>query len=198
MEFTVLNPGSPQVFTLGDDESMHLFLPILEGSSETNLRVELKGDRSRVVTHIVFFGSGTEKQKVRVEHVHLGRETVSELFSKGAVTDEAVSSFYGTVQMEPGSNGAKGHLEEHNLLLSPTAKIDAVPALEIHHDDVQASHAATLEKVDAERLFYLQARGLSQAEAVELIVEGFFKAAFEPLPDELREKLYTQILSKLS
>jgi Fe-S cluster assembly scaffold protein SufB len=62
---------------------------------------------------------------------------------------------------------------------------------------VQASHAATLEKVDAEKLFYLLSRGLTEAAAMELLVEGFFREALEGLPAERREDYYSAILKKL-
>ena len=78
-------------------------------------------------------------------------------------------------------------------------KIEAVPALEIEHNEVEASHAATLERVDEEKLFYLNARGLPTAEAMELLVEGFFEDAFSSLEDEeLRRSLTAELFKKLA
>lgn len=187
-------------FVLEDDAVLDYFLPILgDENSNSRVTVELKGKRSRVNSHIVFFGHGTQEQKIHFEHVHLGQDTESSMSAKGAAKDKAVSSFFGSVKMLPGSINAKGHLSEHNLILSPHARITAIPALEIEHNEVEASHAATLERVDEEKMFYLNARGLPTAEAMELLVEGFFEAAFSSLEDEeLRRKLIAELFKKLA
>ena len=187
-------------FVLEDDAVLDYFLPILgDENSNSRVTVELKGKRSRVNSHIVFFGHGAQEQKIHFEHVHLGQDTESSMSAKGAAKDKAVSSFFGSVKMLPGSINAKGHLSEHNLILSPHARITAIPALEIEHNEVEASHAATLERVDEEKMFYLNARGLPTAEAMELLVEGFFEAAFSSLEDEeLRRKLIAELFKKLA
>ncbi len=187
-------------FVLEDDAILDYFLPILsDDNSDSRVTVELKGKRSRVNSHIVFFGHKTQEQKIRFEHIHLGEDTQSSMSAKGAAKDRAVSSFFGSVKMLPGSINAKGHLSEHNLILSPHARIEAIPALEIEHNEVEASHAATLERVDEEKMFYLNARGLPTAEAMELLVEGFFEAAFSSLEDEeLRRTLTAELFKKLA
>ena len=187
-------------FVLEDDAVLDYFLPILgDENSESFVKVELVGKRSRVNSHIVFFGHKNQEQKIRFEHIHVGEDTVSSMSAKGAAKDQAVTRFFGSVHMLPGSINAKGHLSEHNLILSPNAKIEAIPALEIEHNEVEASHAATLERVDEEKLFYLNARGLPTSEAMELLVEGFFEAAFSSLEDEeLRSKLTAELFKKLA
>ena len=101
--------------------------------------------------------------------------------------------------MLPGCSGSDAMLEEHNLLLSKGCKIEAVPGLEIQHNEVQASHAATLEKVDEEKLFYLQSRGLSPEEGLELLVEGFFWDALQKCPNlAFSERIFKDILKCLS
>lgn len=191
-------PNEQLRFRVKNDATLHYFLPVVDDdSSSTHVVVELEGDHSSVDSKIVFFGNAKQEQDLRVEHVHWGRNTISHMTAKGAVKDSAQSKFWGSIRMKPGSRGAQGDLNEHSLLLSSGAKIEAVPALEIEHDDVQASHAATLEKVNEEKLFYLLSRGLSEAEALELLVEGFFRDALEFLPIEQREDLYSAILKKL-
>lgn len=183
-------------FRLKAGAVLNYFLAVLD-VSKTHVIVDLEGEASRVDSQVIFFGDQEQEQDIRVEHVHRGRETHSIMHSRGAVKDKAWGRFYGLVRMEKGATGADGHLNEHNLLLSPNARIEAVPALEIEHDDVKASHSATLEKVDAERLFYLCSRGLDESAAVQVLVEGFFTSALESLPLEQREDLYSAILKKL-
>lgn len=191
-------PNEQLRFVLKSGAHLDYFLPVLdEASSKSHVVVELQGDNSSVKSQVVFFGHKKQVQALRLEHIHSGRSTVSSLVAKGAVKDEALSQFFGLIKMLPGSIGAEGTLHEHSLLLSPGARIEAVPALEIEHDEVQASHAATLEKVDEEKLFYLLSRGLNEAAAMELLVEGFFREALESLPIERREIIFSAILSKL-
>lgn len=191
-------PNEQLRFVLKSGAHLDYFLPVLdEASSKSHVVVELQGDHSSVKSQVVFFGHKKQVQALRLEHIHSGRATVSSLVAKGAVKDEALSQFFGLIKMLPGSIGAEGSLHEHSLLLSQGARIEAVPALEIEHDEVQASHAATLEKVDEEKLFYLLSRGLNEAAAMELLVEGFFKDALESLPIEAREDYYAAILKKL-
>ncbi len=191
-------PGEALHFRLQTGAVLHYFLPVLE-SSKTQVRVELEGAGAQVHSHIVFLGTGKEDQAIDIQHLHLGKNTRSTLVAKGAAKDKARGNFIGTITMKPGSLEAVGSLEEHALILSPLARISTLPALEINHNDVQASHAATIERVDAERLFYLRSRGLSEQQGLELMVEGFFRDALEALEDtDLRSALLENILTRLA
>ncbi len=185
-------------FTLEEGAQLEYFHHVL-GDSEDQVKVLLEGDESSVLSQTIFFGSKSEKQTLSVNHVHIGKNTRSQMISRGAVKDTAYSHFYGNILMMPGCSGADGTLEEHNLLLSSGSKIEAVPALEIHHDEVQASHSATLERVDEEKLFYLESRGLEAKEGLELLVEGFFWDALQKCPNlAFSEQIFKDILKCLS
>lgn len=191
-------PNEQLRFVLKNGAHLKYFLAVLnQDSSKTHVVIELQGDYSRVDSKVIFFGNKKQEQNLRLEHIHCGRGTVSTLVAQGAVKDQALSQFYGLIKMLSGSIGAEGSLHEHSLLLSPGARIETVPALEIEHDEVQASHAATLEKADAEKLFYLLSRGLNEKAAIELLVEGFFNSALELLPPKQRALYYSAIMAKL-
>ncbi len=175
-------------FVLDKDASLRLKMCRVDGGKD-DVTVELKGEGSEVTSEVVFLGREGE-QDLRIVHRHVGRHTRSRMLSKGAVVGRSRSYVVGTIRMEPGCSGADGILEERNLLLSDEAKIDAQPNLEIRHDDVKASHAATVERVDDEKLFYLASRGIPQKEAKRLIVEGFFGDA---LPERILKKLLTSL-----
>lgn len=175
---------------LGENSEFNYFHNILGGSeSEDSLKVFLEGESSRALTQTLFFAGYEQRQSITVEHIHSGKNTQSTLISKGAVKDKARDFFNGTLRILPGSSGAVGDLIEHNLLLSPNARIEAIPALEISHHEVQASHSATMERVDEDKLFYLCSRGLTQEAAFKLMVEGFFWEALEKMGDERLSKL---------
>jgi Fe-S cluster assembly protein SufD len=75
--------------------------------------------------------------------------------------------------IEKNAQQTKSFLRENVLLLSPNAKAEAIPNLEIEANDVKCSHAATISNISDEEVFYLMSRGISRKEAEELIVEGF-------------------------
>lgn len=193
-------------FSIADKKIFHLaegarleYFHHAFGDCSDSVKVLLEGDEASVLGQTLFFGHKNEKQKLRVDHVHLGERTRSQMISRGAVRDTAFSHFYGNILMERGCTGADGTLEEHNLLLSKGSKIEAIPALEIHHNEVQASHSATLERMDDEKLFYLESRGLPPQEGLELLVEGFFWDALQKCPDlAYSEHLFNHILKCLS
>ncbi|MEK9160124.1 MAG: SufD family Fe-S cluster assembly protein [Patescibacteria group bacterium] len=189
---------SEKNFVLEEGALLEYFHHVL-GDSEENTIVTLQGNESRVLSQTIFFGRESDKQTLRVDHIHQGKNTVSKMISRGAVKDSAYGHFYGNIRMLPGCSGGDAMLEEHNLLLSKGCKIEAVPGLEIQHNEVQASHSATLEKVDEEKLFYLQSRGLSPEEGLELLVEGFFWDALQKCPNlAFSERIFKDILTCLS
>lgn len=199
LRWMTYHPGkSEKTFTLEEGAQLDYYHHVL-GESEENTKIFLEGNESSAVSQTIFFGQDSEKQSMRVDHVHKGKNTRSRMISRGAVKDKAYGHFYGTIQMLPGCSGADASLEEHNLLLSSGCKIEAVPGLEIQHNEVQASHSATLEKVDEEKLFYLQSRGLSPKEGLELLVEGFFWDALQKCPNlAFSERIFKDILKCLS
>ncbi len=183
-----------KIFFLEEAAELDYFHHVL-GESEDKVMVNLNGNESRVLSQTLFFGQNSEKQNFQINHVHKGKNTRSKMISRGAVKDTAYSHFFGNITMQPGCSGADGSLEEHNLLLSSGSKIEAIPALEVHHDEVQASHSATLERIDDEKLFYLQSRGLPQRESIELMVEGFFWDALQKCPNlAFSERIFKDIL----
>jgi Fe-S cluster assembly scaffold protein SufB len=84
------------------------------------------------------------------------------------------------------------------MMLSPQAKIDAIPSVLVAADDVSASHGGTVGELDEAVIFYMQSRGLTREQAVRLIVEGFFEPLIGELEDEaLEELLRARIARKL-
>ena len=103
------------------------------------------------------------------------------------MTDRAVGSFYGLVSIKKGAKNTDTFFREDALLLSDTAKAEAIPSLEIDENEVKAGHASTVGPVDEEQLFYLTSRGITRKEAESLVVRGFLFPVSEKLSD--KEKL---------
>jgi Fe-S cluster assembly protein SufD len=92
-----------------------------------------------------------------------------------------------------------GYQANRNLVLSEKARADSIPGLEILTDDVRCTHGATVGKLDAEQIFYLESRGIPRKEAEKLIVEGFFDPIMQRIPfDGVRKRFQNAIEQKMN
>lgn len=133
---------------------------------------------------------------------HAAPNTNSDLAFRGVLAAGATAVWRGMIRVDPGAQGTDAFQESRNLLLSPDAHADAIPGLEIEADDVRCTHAAAIAQIDRDQLFYLTSRGLDQAAAKQLIIEGFLESLVErlakgPVRDEISaalEKRLSEIL----
>jgi Fe-S cluster assembly protein SufD len=103
------------------------------------------------------------------------------------------------IYVAPDAQGTDGYQANRNLILSEHARADSIPGLEILADDVRCTHGATVGKIDPELIFYLQSRGIPQAEAERLIVEGFFDPIMQRIPfDDVRARFEQAIQAKMA
>jgi Fe-S cluster assembly protein SufD len=106
-----------------------------------------------------------------VIHSHLGAATHQ--LTKGCVRGQARGVFQGRIVVNRGADGTDARMGHHALLLSERAEVDAKPELEIYADDVSCSHGNTVGALDDEALFYIEQRGVPEAEARTLLTEAF-------------------------
>ena len=126
--------------------------------------------------------SGTDQahRHLRVRH-RVGPTTSTQLF-KAVLADHATASFDGLVDIATGADGANAEQLSRTLLLSPTARGDTRPQLDVHADEVKAAHGATIGQLDADELLYLRMRGLDPVSAKSLLVDGFVQEVTTRLP----------------
>ena len=120
---------------------------------------------------------GEHQAHVLTRVIHAVGGTTSRQLIKAVLRDRARTSFDGLVTMLKGADGSTAEQRNHNLVLSPLARADTRPQLDIRADEVQASHGATIGALDAEELLYLRARGLPDSGARELLTEAFLAEA---------------------
>jgi Fe-S cluster assembly protein SufD len=146
-------------------------------------RIEGAGAESNM--YGVFFGTDSQHMDVITLQDHIGPHTTSDLLYKSALKDRAVGAYYGLTRVGPNARGTAANQEDRNLLLSPKAKADADPVLEILTSDViRCGHGASAGPVDPEQLFYLETRGLPRPQAERLLVHGFLNQVLEQIPLE--------------
>jgi Fe-S cluster assembly protein SufD len=129
---------------------------------------------------------------------HAAPNTNSDLAFRGVLAKGSTAVWRGMIKVDPGAQGTDAFQESRNLLLSPEAHADAIPGLEILADDVRCTHAAAIAQVDKEQLFYLTSRGLGEADAKGLVIEGFLEALVErlaagPVRDEISAALESRL-----
>lgn len=135
--------------------------------------IELSGSGARAEVEGRFLTSNSDEVEVSLHVIHQAPHTSAQTTLKGVAKDHSKLRFFGQIKIEKNCPDTQSFLEERILLLSDTAKAETVPELEILSDDVKCSHAASISHIPEEHVFYLQSRGISKADAENLIVDGF-------------------------
>lgn len=110
---------------------------------------------------------------IMLDIVHKAPHTRSNTTLRAVAEDSSNISLTGTIIVEPKAQDTNAFLTENILLLSDSAHAEAVPNLEIEANEVKCSHAATITNIDEEHLFYCASRGIPEAKAKQIIVDGF-------------------------
>ena len=129
---------------------------------------------------------------------HAAPDTVSDLAFRGVLGGRSSAVWRGMIKVEKDAQKTNAYQENRNLILSEQAHADSIPGLEIEANDVRCTHAAAVAQVDREQLYYLRARGLGEATAKRLIVDGFLQELAERAPEgELRQRLSEALARRL-
>ena len=129
---------------------------------------------------------------------HIAPHTKGDVIYRGIIRDRAHTIFQGLIKVEKEAQLTDSYLANHNLLLSPKARADSIPTLEIEANDVRCTHGATVGQLDEEQLFYLRCRGLSRPDAERLIVSGFVQPVLDRIPEGgVRARMTAAVHAKL-
>jgi Fe-S cluster assembly protein SufB len=116
--------------------------------------------------------------------IHIGRNTRSTIVSKGIAAGHGQQTYRGLVEINQKASGARNHSQCDSLLIGDRCGAHTFPYLEARNASAQIEHEATTSKISEDQLFYCRQRGLSNEDAVNLIVNGFCKEVFRELPME--------------
>ncbi|HSH58688.1 MAG TPA: Fe-S cluster assembly protein SufB [Acidimicrobiales bacterium] len=146
--------------------------------------VHLMGPKaSGEVLSVAYAGPG-QHQDAGAKMVHAAPETTSTIVSKSICKDGGRTSYRGLVHVDEGASGCKSFVRCDALILDQESRSDTYPYMEIQERDAQIGHEATVSKVGDEQLFYLMSRGLSEEQAMGMIVNGFIEPITRTLPME--------------
>jgi len=199
--------GSGEVFDVstrfvgvGRDAYCH-WLPALLGGHFVRQHLELAvsepgGD---MAFRGLFFTEQHEHLDVFAVDLHETGPSGGDVHWRGAAAGDSRASFEGLIQIDPGAQQTHTYLQIHTMMLSPKARLDAIPSVLVSADDVSASHGGTVGELDEAAIFYMQTRGLDRPAAVRVIVEGFFEPLIRELEDEpLEELVRAKVARKLA
>ena len=145
------------------------------------------GARGEVLS-VAFSGDG-QHQDAGAKMVHVAPHTSSQITSKSISKGNGRSSYRGLVKVHKGAYDVKSNVDCDALLLDETSKTDTYPYMEIEEERVSIGHEARVSKVADEQIFYLMSRGLSETEAMSMIVNGFIEPIAKELPLEYAVEL---------
>ena len=135
------------------------------------------------VLSVAFAGEG-QHQDTGAKMLHLAPNTSSNIVSKSVARGGGRSSYRGLVQINKGAHGSKASVKCDALLVDTISRSDTYPYVDIREDDVTMGHEATVSKVSDNQLFYLRSRGLTEDEAMAMVVRGFVEPIAKELPME--------------
>ncbi len=149
----------------------------------------LKGRRARADhTSIAFAGKGQD-QDTGAKVIHLAPETSCTIKAKSISKDGGITTYRGFLKINKGASDAKAHVLCDALILDKDSISNTTPHMEINEQNVDIAHEATTGRISEEKLFYLMSRGLSEEEAVKLVVSGFIEPIVKQLPLEYAVEL---------
>jgi Fe-S cluster assembly scaffold protein SufB len=199
--------GSGEVFDcstrfvgVGRDAYCH-WLPALLGGHLVHHHLELAvsepgGD---MAFRGLFFTERDELLDAFAVDLHEAGPSGGDVHWRGAASGSSRTSFEGLIQIDPGAQKTHTYLQIHSMMLSPKARVNAIPSVLVSADDVSASHGGTVGELDEDSIFYMQSRGLDRPSAVRVIVEGFFEPLISQLQDEpLEEIVREKVTEKLA
>ncbi len=146
--------------------------------------VYLLGENAKADMMSIAFAGKEQLQDTGSKAVHMAKNTSSSIVSKSISKDGGRTMYRGLVRVNKGCKDSKSNVRCDALILDEKSASDTIPYMEINEKKVNMGHEATVGKIGEEQLFYLQSRGLSEAEAAALIVRGFFDCFTKQLPLE--------------
>ena len=174
------------------------WVPIHLGGRLTKQRLDIiTAEEGSDMRHTgMYFTERDEHLDLFTSDKHEAGHTTGDTVWKGVLTGESRASYEGLIHIVPKAAEVDTYLQTHQMLLSPKARGDAIPSLIVEVDNVKASHGGTVGELDPEQIFYMMTRGISRAEAVRVLVEGYFEEVVQRLDDPGLEDLVRRRISE--
>ena len=144
----------------------------------------LRGDDSVGEFYSVALTNGLQQADTGTKMIHIGKNTRSNIVSKGISAGQGQQSYRGLVRMLAGAENARNYTQCDSLLIGDRCGAHTFPYTEVRNASAQLEHEATTSKIGEDQLYYCRSRGIAEEDAVSMIVNGFCKDVFKELPME--------------
>jgi len=180
---------------LGDRAVVEVFMADFLGyRGKVTVNGHLLGTSSRLDWNLAALSHGTDEKTYSVNFIHDGRQSTAKMTNHGIIEQGAKLTFTGKSHIVKGATDSATHQEARIIVFDEHGVGKADPTLAIDENEVSASHAATVGKINEDHLFYLQSRGLSADEARRLITFGYLKPTIERFSDDNVRQALTKAL----
>ena len=177
------------------DSQLHSFSFAVGGSlARTNIYTSLVGDAATCTLNGLYLTDGSQHIDNQTSIEHFAPNCPSHEVYKGVLDGRSHGVFNGKVYVHPEAQKTDGKQSNNNLLLSPTARVDTKPQLEIFADDVKCTHGATVGRLDELAMFYLNSRGIGRETARTLLTYAFAADVLETIELESLKKALEQMV----
>lgn len=157
----------------------------------------LQGDNSSGEFYSVALTNGHMNADTGTKMIHLGKNTKSTIISKGISADLSHNTYRGQVIITPRAKGARNYTQCDSMLVGNRCSANTFPEIQVANPSSCVEHEASTSKMDLEKLFYLQQRGLSVEDSINMVVNGFCKRVFKELPLEFANEAQALLTLKL-
>jgi Fe-S cluster assembly protein SufB len=157
----------------------------------------LRGDDSVGEFYSVALTNGLMQADTGTKMIHIGKRSRSTIISKGISADKSHNTYRGLVKILAKATGARNYTQCDSMLVGDQCSANTFPKIDVAGDSAELEHEASTSKLNEEQIFYLQTRGLSKEEAIQMIVNGFCKEVFKELPLEFAVEAQKLLTLKL-
>lgn len=157
----------------------------------------LQGDFSVGEFYSVALTNGKMQADTGTKMIHLGKNTRSTIISKGISADQSHNTYRGLVHIGKRARGARNFTQCDSMLVKNACSANTFPYIEVYNEDAEVEHEASTSKISEEQLFYFKSRGISEEDAVHMIVNGFCKKVIQELPLEFAVEAQKLLALKL-
>ncbi len=144
----------------------------------------LIGDNSIGEFYSVALTNNLQQADTGTKMIHIGKNTKSTIISKGISAGRSKNSYRGLVKMNPTANGARNYSQCDSMLIGDRAQANTFPYIQVQNQSAKVEHEASTSKIGEDQLFFFAQRGISQEDAISMMISGFCKDVFNQLPME--------------
>ncbi|OQC50428.1 MAG: FeS cluster assembly protein SufD [Tenericutes bacterium ADurb.Bin024] len=171
---------------LRESATLTLIMPDFHnGNRKVNIETKLLERKAHAKWHLATYSQSKDKKVFNISFSHFANESFADMYNYGVVLNESTLIFTGESTIFEHVKGAETHQTARIIVFDDNSHAEANPILNIYHNDViAASHAATVGQVNAEHLYYLKSRGLTEKDAKQLITKGYLMPILNYIDDK--------------